>query len=160
MEEGSFNRFYEDICQGNASAKQFLEHICNFLHFWDDLIDKDKELSDSTINSQMWIALVELPRNPFYAANFTYLNSILVNAILNWETATQIERQDTEDYSLNIAYIIRSSYADIAVATALLIGGRAHAVRIAYKLRHWIHNEGFKGFKEALQLERVARGEV
>ena len=124
--ETSLDKFSEDVCQGNVGAKQFLDHISNILHFWDDLVDKDKPVSDSDTNTWMWAALIELPRNQFYVANFSYLNSVLAMAILNWEVATRIERQDNDDYSLNIAYIIRSSYADLAVAVALLIGGRAH----------------------------------
>lgn len=156
MEEVQGSGMLESVCLGNTEAARFIDLITTILHFWDDLIDKDKLPLDAEINRIMWSALVDLPRNPFYASNFVSLNAILMSAIVNWEIATQMERIP-EEGDLSIAFIIRSSYVDLLTETAILIGGREHAVRTMLPIRRYIHDEGFWGFVQALKDEKSAR---
>jgi hypothetical protein len=146
------------VCRGNADAIRFLEDITEVLHLWDDLVDKDKELPDEVINRAMWKALVDLPRNPFYAQNFATLNTLLVAAIVNWEVATQMERKQTGKDDLHIAFILRSSYIDLVLGTAIIIGGREHAISMMLPARRLWHDEGFLGYRAALESEEIARG--
>jgi hypothetical protein len=135
---------------GNQAAAAFLETITTVLHFWDDLVDKDKPLPDSHINKCMWMVLVELPRNPFYRANFEDLNPVLVIAIQNWLAANVMEAGDSGS-DKQIAFITRSSYVDIVIQTATICGGFEFGQGIALEARRLWHGEGFDGYLANLQ---------
>ena len=147
------------VCRGNPLAVQFLEDITEILHLWDDLIDRDKPLQDAAINRTMWKALINLPRNQFYSANFLFLNGLLMTAIINWELATTMERTQVDDNDLPIAFILRSSYVDLVTGVALIVGGREHALEMMLTARRLWHNEGLYGYRKALAQEQTVRGE-
>ena len=145
-----------DLVKGNKHAADFIELIVTILHFWDDLIDKDKALSDTEINAHMFNVLVTLPRNPFYAANFSALNVILTNSITNWQVANRLEREGDE-YEKHIAYILRSSYVDLITHAGLLVGGPEWAQYVGHKIRCHAHAEGYEGYLSNLEAEQSAR---
>jgi len=143
----------------DMDALAFLRGIASVMHTWDDLIDKDREIEDEEINAAFWFALVELPTNPFYAANAEMLRPIVVQSIVNWRAATAMERAATcEQYNdLKITFIIRSTYIDLVVMAACILGGPDWAAKVAPDLRRWAHSEGFKGYLDALAAEKEAR---
>jgi hypothetical protein len=144
--------------QGNEEALGFLRGIAQVMHTWDDLVDRDHDLTDDDINRAFWIALVELPNNPFYAAHRATLQAIIVNSIINWGIATNIERNKASTSAdQRIAFIIRSSYIDLAVMCATLVGGSEWGITCGYGLRAWAHSEGFDGYLKALSEEAAAR---
>jgi len=147
---------FRKVCLGNEDASNFLMTIVPLLHLWDDLIDKDKPVSDEAINAAFWDGLVTLPRNRFYREHFDDLNPILAVAIQNWQAANLMERERREPH---IAFIIRSSYVDLITMSALLCGGPAHAARMTPLIREFAHSEGFDAYLAALGAERTARGE-
>jgi hypothetical protein len=147
-----------ELMRGNRQATDFIELIVEVLHFWDDLIDRDKVVSDADINDKMFKLLVTLPRNPFYLANFTTLNPVLVNAITNWHVANRMERaEQPDDYQLRIAYILRSSYVDLITQSALIVGGPDWAVNVGEQIRLYAHKETYEGYLDNLTNEFAAR---
>lgn len=146
------------VCRGNTAAIQFLEDITDILHLWDDLVDRDKPLQDNQINATMWKALVQLPRNAFYAANFYTLNTLLMCAIINWEIATDMEREPVDENDLQVAFILRSSYIDLVLGVALIVGGHDHAKEMMLVARRMWHDEGYLGYRQALANEKAVRG--
>jgi len=144
--------------QGNASAIEFLHDIARVLHVWDDLVDKDKQLTDEDIHEAFWLTLIAIPNNAFYATHRSVLQPILVNAIVNWRIANNIERMESPDAgALMIAFITRSSYVDLATMSATLIGGVEWGVEQGGKLREWVHDEGFVGYLDNLRTETATR---
>ncbi len=146
-----------ELMRGNQAAAHFIELIVELLHFWDDLIDRDKAVSDEVINDRMFKLFVTLPRNPFYASNFSTLNPVLVNAITNWHVANRFERTEADEYKLRIAYIVRSSYVDLITQSALIVGGPAWAVEVGEQIRLYAHKETYEGYLTNLQTEITAR---
>lgn len=142
--------------KGNKSAADFLESILGIAHIWDDLIDKDKEVSNHDINKAFFEALIRLPRNTFYNKNFDHLNSVLINSISNWQIATKLERTGKE-YETSIAFILRSSYVDLITQSALLIGGEVWACHVGEEIRRLTHHETYQGYLKSLALEKEAR---
>ena len=141
-------------CNGNAPAFQFMNDITEVFHFWDDLVDRDRPLTDADVNMQMCRALLTLPRNSFYQTHFARLTTLVDNSIRNWMTATTLEREGTEG-DREIAFILRSSYADLLVEVAHLCG--ANTLEVAVMARRVVHKEGFAGYLVNLELERAAR---
>lgn len=145
-----------ELMRGNVAAADFLEMIVELLHFWDDLIDRDKVLADEQINDAMYALLITLPRNPFYVAHFPVLNPILANSITNWHVANKFEREGGE-YEQRIAYILRSSYVDLVTNAALIVGGPAWACKVGEEIRRYAHKETYDGYLVNLEQERNAR---
>jgi hypothetical protein len=155
----SFPDVWDDLRQalaGHSSAISFVETIVVVLHFWDDLIDKDRVLPDEEVNHAMWLALIELPRNDFYRRNFAELNPILRQAILNWHLATQVEREGSDD-ERTMAFVLRSSYVDLISATLTLCLGVQTALPYIRKLRQHTHSETLEGYLQALKVEEESR---
>jgi hypothetical protein len=147
-----------EAVQNNHEAATFLRHIANILHTWDDLVDQDEPVSDTQIHDCFWLALVELPRNGFYLRNFANLNPILVQAIVNWRAANEIERdEEASQDELITAFIIRSAYVDLLTMSANIIGGVDWAVSKARAIHAWAHSEGFDGYLRNLAAEKAER---
>jgi hypothetical protein len=142
-------RLLYEAVRGHADAIEFCITLVEVLHIWDDLIDKDKPVSPEKINQAFWKALVELPRNPFYAAHAHDLIPCLMTAIQNWHAANLMEATESEA-DKGIAFILRSSYADIVIQAAYLIGGCAWARVVTPKIRREFHREGYAGYRANL----------
>lgn len=145
-----------DAVCGDRDAIMFLRCISLIAHTWDDLHDRDREVSNPDIDKAFWTALIELPSNEFYRANEAVLRPLLAQSIINWQIANKLEANDER---LEIAYIIRSSYIDLAVMCALIIGGAEHASGVGVALRMWNHGETPKEYLDHLKAERKKRGE-
>ncbi len=139
--------------RGNVLAVALCEDMTRILHLWDDLIDRDREPEPEEIHAAFQAALVDLPRNAFYASNFAFLNSLLVNAINQWHAANALESSGERHEQL-VAFVIRSSYADLVTHCAYLIGGGLWARRVAIEVRKRNHSEGLERYFDALGKER------
>lgn len=154
-------KIVEEAVLGNAEALAFLNAMARVLHFWDDLIDRDKEHVDAHTHLCMWDALVTLPTNRFYLDNMTMLQPILVQSIVNWRVANDIERAPKSSIrDLGFAFIIRSTYVDLVSMSALILGGLEHAVRVGPDIRRWAHEEGFNAYLTNLATEIATRKEL
>ena len=149
-----------DLClkavRGNPQAYAFLELITGIFHLWDDLHDKDKPRTDKEIDRVFWDALIDLPRNQFYMANFYALNNAMIVAIQNWHAANEMEETES-DYDKEIAFILRSSYSDLVTLCAVIVGGYEWGRQITSEIHRYWHNEGLAGYKANLDLEKKAR---
>ena len=154
-------KFIREIL-GNESATRFIELLFDLFHFWDDLIDRDKPLSDEDINRAMWSAAVLLPANPFYRQFFLQLQPLIVSAITNWQVANRLEREESDSDEKDrkrkqIAFIIRSDYANILMQSIFLLHGQERAVELGPYIReHWTE-EDFDAYCVNLRKETETR---
>jgi len=137
---------------GNAEAIEFAEVVCGIAHVWDDLIDCDNDLDDSAIHRAFWDALIRLPRLPFYARNFVSFQPLLETAIINWQIANELEQSGTKP-DLHIAFVLRSSYADLILMAMRLVGGDEYARQAGVEMRRTWSSEGFDAYCAALENE-------
>jgi len=120
--------------QGNTDAVDLVLRIAEISHTWDDLVDRDKPVTDAQINRAFSIALLELPKNQFYQAHCLDLLPVMTTGTLNWLTANEYEKQqDKEAHAL--AHVLRYGIADLALFIAYLIGGQEWAQQVAPELR-------------------------
>ena len=153
-EKANAEQFLMRALKGDAEAVLFVLQLCEVLHLWDDLEDRDNPVTRDSVDKGMYLALVAIPRNAFYRKYFDELNPILANAIYNWHCANDLEAQDTLK-AKEIAYVIRSAYCDVALTAARIIGVYDWARLIAPEIRaHW-HSEGFTGYQANLQKQRL-----
>jgi len=140
----------------NIAAAECYALICRILHFWDDLIDRDKLVSQMEINVGMFNSLIELPSNKFYRDNQSSLQPVLVNAIANWQTANEFESNGVKK-ELELAFVIRSDYCNILIQMAYIVGGHDWVMEITPKIRANWTDEDFAMYLDGLELEKVLR---
>lgn len=143
---------------GDEAAVQLNAHLIEALHVWDDLIDQDVTLTAEDVSSAFRNALVLIPANSFYQRHFNELHPLLDVLILNWMTATAMERNPQSDLDLQVAFIIRSDYCNFLLKSMAIVGGFEHARRLWPEVRRFWHREGFDSFVQSLHAERAARG--
>lgn len=97
-------------------AVHFLLSISTITELWDDLIDKDKQLTDAMIHKGFFEALVSLPCNPFYIKHRVYLTPIIIQAINSWQDANVLQTGSRNDRA--IAYTLRNM--DIQLVQAIV----------------------------------------
>lgn len=140
------------LMRGDSDACNFLDAVYDIAHGWDDLVDGDAPVD---VNALLFGALT-LSSNPFYRQHMGYLQPILVNSITNWRVANLLELTDS-DYELKIAFILRSSYADMVTQSAVCIGGIEWGVEVGRRIRLHMHAETYTGYLADLAMEKAAR---
>lgn len=138
----------------HSDAVLFCLAINECAHFFDDVADGDAPLSARDAERAAWTALVELPRNRFYAAHFTELNPLVANAVQSWSLANRAEERGEED---ECSYILRSAYMDVLAHTLTICLGREAALPVIRDIRALCHSEGMQGYRAALS--RQMKGE-
>lgn len=141
------------MVRGNRSAYDFLTTMFQVLHFWDDLIDRDREVVPEEVNRCMWDALVTIPENVFFQQNFGQLMPLLKTAIWNWQAANVMEASQ-ESLDKQIAFVLRSTYVDLVSMCAYIVGGRDWAHEVALEARRQTSSEGFDDYLDALTREK------
>jgi len=121
--------------KGDQAAVDYVLMVVRVADVWDNLIDRDKPVSNEEINDAFWKMSVEIPRNAFYRAHIDDLLPVMATGILNWMAANSIERDRTERRAIEIAHVIRYSIADICLLAATLCGGLQWAEHVAAELR-------------------------
>lgn len=110
------------------AALEFVGLIFDVFEVWDDLIDKDKSVSDELISDAFKKAVMYLPLNPFYMQNFASLYPHVVATITAWETANALHKnKDTE--SLAHAYTLRKLMINLVVECVRLLEGNTAALK-------------------------------
>lgn len=125
--------------KGNQEAVDYVLMVARVVDVWDNLIDRDVQVSDNAINDAFWLLMVEIPRNGFYRAFVDELGPVTATGILNWMTANGLEKArfdtDAQPRAIEIAHVIRYSIADVALMAALLCGGKEWAAQVGPELR-------------------------
>jgi hypothetical protein len=116
--QAAFMRWF----QGNAAATMLCLDLLEIVHVWDDLIDKDKPVSDGQIDAAFRKLMLDLPMNPFWQAHSGMLIPALQSSWLQWHAANVMERElrpgDKEK-----AYMLRAAVYQVFHLCAALCGG-------------------------------------
>lgn len=145
--------------KGNLDALRFVEVFTSTLHVWDDLQDGDKPVTRQDVSDMMWQALVVLPDCRFYRLHYDGLSPLIRVAIMNWHTANRLEASDVE-HDKNISFMLRSSYADVVLYCAFLVGGLSWVNEIGVEFRRAWHHESITEYLHALGQEHSVPSEI
>lgn len=91
---------------GNADALQVYQALVDLAHTWDDLVDKDKDVTEADINRSFLICLVYLQTNPFYRQIQDQIIPMWVSVVSAYETANKFEK-DKDEHGIEIAHNLR-----------------------------------------------------
>ena len=119
--------------KGNIDAMRLIIDIFDLIHIWDDLVDKDKERTSDEINNAFRIALIDIPLNPFYQRYQGHLIPLIMNCILQWEDANEMEKMGDSDK--HQAFMLRASVIQLISYCAFLIGGMEWSRQVGTNIR-------------------------
>jgi hypothetical protein len=134
--------------RGDEAAVRFVEDVAYVTQVWDDLIDRDKPVSDDQINGAFERLFIAVPRNSFYRTYFAELQPLVEQMIVDWHTANALERGTTQDRMA--AWMLRDSLTAVVIRAAILIGGYAWGLECAPQIRRFVHDEPFEEYREGL----------
>lgn len=129
----------------DQQAVDMFETIRVIAHTWDDLVDKDKEITPEAVNQMMEMALVALPLNPFFQANSSLLYPVLITSVVSYITSTKLERKG-DDHSLELAHFLRYAIYMLPLMAMIIKGGTAHGVEMLEKTAPIMIRERFEEF--------------
>jgi hypothetical protein len=133
-----------EACDGNASAIDYLLIIIETAHLWDDLIDKDSEITDERVNRVFSSIMIDLMRNEFFRRFHAELLPIMEIGILNWKASNVLEGGDTEEKIA--AHYMRHTVADVILMTARICRGRDYAESMIPQLLRRRRTDSFSQF--------------
>lgn len=97
---------------GNQDALNMCRLLIVLGHTWDDIVDKDKPISEDDINNAFLIALVYLPANPFYQRIQPQVLPMWITVVSAYQTANFFEK--TKDpHGIEIAHTLRYAAGNI-----------------------------------------------
>lgn len=108
---------------GNQDALLVYQWFAHMLHTWDDLIDKDKEVTERQINDMMLMALVYLPSNKFYASIQQQILPMWMNVVTSYEAANQYE-QNKDEHGIELSHTLRYAVGQIVAYMITVCSGR------------------------------------
>jgi hypothetical protein len=123
-----------DLMGGNQEAADLVRMVADWSHTYDDLIDRDKPVTDGQIHSAMWVLLDGLYQNPFFFKHQATFRALLMSGVLNWHAANQMEQSGCVE-QLRLAHVLRYAIADVALMAMYLAVGFEHAASNAAQCR-------------------------
>ena len=133
----------------DKAAIGFCKAIFRISQVLDDLIDKDKPLTDEEVIKSFWAALVWLPQNPFYLENMHTLVPMLQVFMQDWVDSTQLEKGDEADQ--NAAFILRDSISGLLIHVMHIVGGYEWAMDNSAAVRRYIYEDTLEDYRKGLQ---------
>lgn len=121
------------LCNDNQSAVDLIGQAWSACETWDDLIDRDKPVSEEDINKLVTWALFDVQQNQVYQDNPS-LAFILRVTVSNWLASNKLEKSNDREQRIT-AYTLRCCPYDFFVAVVLCVSGPQMADEAAYFFR-------------------------
>ncbi len=139
---------------GNNDALNLFHSLVDLVHIWDDLIDKDKPVSDEDINKAFLIALVYMPANPFYRVIQQQVLPMWMTAASAFEAANKFEK-DKDECGLEISHNLRYAAGHVVAYMSIVCVGYENSRKFVPEIWKTIVNERFDDYrKEHLNVVR------
>jgi len=138
-------RHLADIANGDEDAFRLMWKFWCFTHIYDDLVDRDKEVTVEQAAKGAAEMFQELSINPFYRKNAALLLPHLVGTFNRWADGEEWETSD--DRMKQIAsHVVKCGDIDFYLTVAYLTGGWDHMRRCrdarSYDPNHFVQQEG------------------
>jgi hypothetical protein len=140
MQDSRERTFLRGVLQNDMSAVVFCESLFRISQTLDDLIDRDKPVADSTIHHAFFLALIDLPSNPFYRANDVHLRAMMASALQDWKDSVDLEREG-DRHGKTLAYVLRDQLTSVVVQVAGIVGGYVWMQEVSVEIRRFFHDE-------------------
>lgn len=132
---------------GNEYALQVYQAFVHLSHTWDDLVDKDKDVSEADINRAFLICLVYLQANPFYRQIQDQIHPMWISVVSAYETANHFENTKDE-HGIEIAHGLRYAAGNIVAYMVNVCVGAEKAKDIMPDVWKSIFYERYDDYKK------------
>lgn len=119
--------------KGNKDAVRWSLDLIYVSNIWDDLIDKDIEVTPKAIDLLCETALLSMGCNPFFQQHSNELAPVMRSSIRNWKIANAMSYRSPE--SRIQSHVLRYSPIDLIIACAAIVGGDDWAVSVGPEIR-------------------------
>lgn len=113
------------VANGDAAAFDFLVTVWNWNHVLDDLVDRDKPVTQETVARSVLELVRVLSFNEFYQKNSAYLFALITSMVNRWLDGDEWERSD-DPMKRAYAPVVRCGDVDFVLGVAYLTGGWEH----------------------------------
>lgn len=132
---------------GNEDALNMFRMFVDLAHTWDDLVDKDKDATEVTINNAFLICLVYLPLNPFYRSIQADIMPMWITVVSAYQTANKYEK-DKDAHGVEIAHGLRYASGNIVAYAVHVCVGPEKAAQYMPEVWKAIMVERFDEYRE------------
>ena len=132
---------------GNQDALNMYRALVDLAHAWDDLVDKDKELSETKINQTFLTCLVYLPANPFYQSIQQQILPMWLMVVSAYEVANKFEH-DKDPHGIEIAHSLRYASGHIVAYAITVCVGAEKAKEILPEVWKAMFHERFDDYRK------------
>lgn len=143
--------FLAQVLRGHRPAIALCNELFRISQVMDDLIDKDKPVSDEQIHNAFWGALVAIPSNTFYRECDLELRPLIASALQAYRDSVEFERSSMVRHT-QIAHIIRDQLTDVVISCARLVGGVEWMREVSAQIRDHFHEEDYNTYMASLAL--------
>ncbi len=132
---------------GNQDALNMYRMFVDLSHLWDDLVDKDKDISEDQINNAFLICLVYLPANPFYQTIQQQVLPMWLTVVSAFQTANHFEREK-DPHGIEIAHSLRYAAGNIMAYAVHVCVGAEKAKEILPDMWKSVFYERFDDYRK------------
>ena len=135
---------------GDPLAIQWVLDFHDVVELFDDLIDKDKEISDERVIRVLWESMVDMPRNPFFQANSHILLPLISQGIHWWLDANNLEDKG-DDHSLHMSFVLRGACTGLIQVVIELVHGRNAMRKVSKDVVEFFGSETFSEYADKIR---------
>ena len=132
---------------GNVDALNMYRMFIDLSHVWDDMVDKDKELTEDQTNNAFLICLVYLPSNPFYQLIQRDIMPMWISVVSAFQAGNKFEK-DKDEHGIEIAHNLRYAAGHILAYAVHVCVGPEKAKEIVPELWKDIVFERFDDYRK------------
>lgn len=131
--------YFLHIANGDADVFRFLWAFWNFEHCYDDLIDRDKQVTQEQAVKCLVDFVTMISFNPFYQQYKHTLHPLIIQACTRWLDGDEWARSDDPE-KRTMARVVRCGDVDIMMQVAYLTGGWEFMREVRY-MRQYDSND-------------------
>lgn len=129
----------------NDDAVRFILDWADACELFDDIVDRDKEITDEHAIRVLFSAFTEMPVNPFFDRFKHQLIPLLVTGINAWLDANTLETGTRNDRVF--AYVMRDYYMEFVSFVIYLTRGRDVMRSLSMEIRDFFtHHESLEEY--------------
>jgi purine-cytosine permease-like protein len=132
---------------GNQDALNMYRMFVDLAHTWDDLVDKDRVVSEDAINNAFLVCLAYLPANPFYQTIQPQVLPMWLTVVSAYQVANHFEREK-DPHGIEIAHSLRYAVGNIVAYAVHVCVGAEQAKQVLPEVWKAIFFERFDEYRK------------
>lgn len=132
---------------GNQDAANMYHMFVDLSHTWDDIVDKDNDVTEDAINNAFLICLVYLPANPFYQKIQSQILPMWLTVVSAYQVANKFEK-DKDPHGIEISHSLRYAAGNIVAYAVHACVGAEKAKEVLPEVWKTIFYERFDEYRK------------